>query len=595
MEKIKFIWQYAKPHRKQFSLIFLDVLMYALFMLLGPLIISYIVDNVIAGVPFENAILNDIANQLGGISWLQDNLWVGSLLIVIVYLCTAFAIHKRSVHTGNVSETFARNVRDEMYDHLQKLPFSYHKMKDSGDLIQRSTSDIETIRRFIASQLSEMMFAIINASLAAAILFSRNVKLTLISISMIPILLLVSFIFFKKAKKIFLECDLAESKMTTILQEDLNAMRVVKAFHQEKVEIEKFEESNEEYRGKLYELMHALALFWSCSDLIGQLQILLMVVFGIIMAMNNELTLGTFLIFLMYESTIVWPMRQLGRILADMGKVSVSITRIEEVLHEEMEDLEGGVRPNIKGNIVFQNVCFHYEDDEQHTLKDVSFEVPAHSKVAIMGPTGSGKSSLVHLLSGIYDYDQGSITIDGVELKEIAKSWLREHVQIVLQEPFLFSKTIYENIELANRDAKREDVMSIARLASIHKDIEAFDSGYDTMVGEKGVTLSGGQKQRVAIARTLLSKSPIIIFDDSLSALDTKTDAMIQDALNSLEDPMTMFMITHRVNSAQSADLILVLDQGKLVQKGSHEELLKEDGIYRRIYELQNAGGDDYE
>ncbi|MGX8852714.1 ABC transporter ATP-binding protein [Amedibacillus sp. YH-ame10] len=595
MEKIKFIWRYAKPHRKQFSLIFLDVLMYALFMLLGPLIISYIVDNVIAGVPFENAILNDIANQLGGISWLQDNLWVGSLLIVIVYLCTAFAIHKRSVHTGNVSETFARNVRDEMYDHLQKLPFSYHKMKDSGDLIQRSTSDIETIRRFIASQLSEMMFAIINASLAAAILFSRNVKLTLISISLIPILLLVSFIFFKKAKKIFLECDLAESKMTTVLQEDLNAMRVVKAFHQEKVEIEKFEESNEEYRGKLYELMHALALFWSCSDLIGQLQILLMVVFGIIMAMNNELTLGTFLIFLMYESTIVWPMRQLGRILADMGKVSVSITRIEEVLHEEMEDLEGGVRPNIKGNIVFQNVCFHYEDDEQHTLKDVSFEVPAHSKVAIMGPTGSGKSSLVHLLSGIYDYDQGSITIDGVELKEIAKSWLREHVQIVLQEPFLFSKTIYENIELANRDAKREDVMSIARLASIHKDIEAFDSGYDTMVGEKGVTLSGGQKQRVAIARTLLSKSPIIIFDDSLSALDTKTDAMIQDALNSLEDPMTMFMITHRVNSAQSADLILVLDQGKLVQKGSHEELLKEDGIYRRIYELQNAGGDDYE
>ncbi|MEG0468916.1 MAG: ABC transporter ATP-binding protein [Longicatena sp.] len=595
MEKIKFIWRYAKPHRKQFSLIFLDVLMYALFMLLGPLIISYIVDNVIAGVSFENAILNDIANQLGGISWLQDNLWVGSLLIVIVYLCTAFAIHKRSVHTGNVSETFARNVRDEMYDHLQKLPFSYHKMKDSGDLIQRSTSDIETIRRFIASQLSEMMFAIINASLAAAILFSRNVKLTLISISLIPILLLVSFIFFKKAKKIFLECDLAESKMTTVLQEDLNAMRVVKAFHQEKVEIEKFEESNEEYRGKLYELMHALALFWSCSDLIGQLQILLMVVFGIIMAMNNELTLGTFLIFLMYESTIVWPMRQLGRILADMGKVSVSITRIEEVLHEEMEDLEGGVRPNIKGNIVFQNVCFHYEDDEQHTLKDVSFEVPAHSKVAIMGPTGSGKSSLVHLLSGIYDYDQGSITIDGVELKEIAKSWLREHVQIVLQEPFLFSKTIYENIELANRDAKREDVMSIARLASIHKDIEAFDSGYDTMVGEKGVTLSGGQKQRVAIARTLLSKSPIIIFDDSLSALDTKTDAMIQDALNSLEDPMTMFMITHRVNSAQSADLILVLDQGKLVQKGSHEELLKEDGIYRRIYELQNAGGDDYE
>lgn len=592
MNKVRFIWRFAKPCRKQFLSIFVDVVAYAFFMLSGPIIISYVVDNIIGGAPFDNALVAQIADIFGGAAWLQEHLWVTSIMIIIVYLLTAFAIHKRSIHTGNVSETFARNVRDAMYDHLQKLPFSYHKMKDSGDLIQRSTSDIETVRRFIASQLSEMIYAIINTLLAAVIMWNRNVTLTLISLSLISFILLASFIFFSKAKKIFLECDLSESRMTTVLQEDLNAMRVVKAFHQEQAEIDKFETYNDEYRSKLFDLMHALSIFWSTTDFLGMSQILLMIGFGIMMALQGELSVGTFLVFLLYESTIVWPMRQLGRILADMGKVSVSIGRIEEVLNEQAEDLTSGLQPEIQGNIVFDHVSFHYEDEQQHTLKDISFEVPAHTRVAIMGPTGSGKSSLVHLLSGIHDYDGGSIRIDGIELRDIAKSWLRKHVQIVLQEPFLFSKTIYENIELANRGVKRDMVENMARLASIHNDIESFDQGYETMVGEKGVTLSGGQKQRVAIARTLLSQSPIIIFDDSLSALDSKTDAMIQEALSSLDHPMTMLMITHRVNTARNADCIVMLDEGKIVQQGTHEELLAQEGMYRRIYELQNAGGE---
>lgn len=592
MKNIKFIWRFAKPHQKQFLSIFIDVAAYALFMLSGPLIISYVVDNIIAQKPFENAFLKDIVASIGGVSWLQDHLWVMSLLIIFVYLMTAFAIHKRSIHTGMVSETFARNIRDTMYDHLQKLPFSYHKQKDSGDLIQRSTSDVETIRRFIASQFSEMMFALINTLLAAWILFQRNVMLTLISLSLIPFILLASFLFFTKAKKIFLECDEAESRMTTVLQEDLNAMRVVKAFHQEQKEINKFEECNDAYRKKYFELMHALSVFWSCTDFLGQMQILLMIGAGIWMALSSQLSVGTFLVFLLYESTIVWPMRQLGRILADMGKVSVSIHRIQEVLEEESEDLMHGKTPDIEGAIRFSHVNFQYEDDTRHTLKDVSFEIPAHSRVAIMGPTGSGKSSLVHLLTGIYDYE-GSITIDGVEVKEIAKSWLRKHVQIVLQEPFLFSKPIYENIALANREVEKEMVESMARLASIHNDIVSFDQGYETMVGEKGVTLSGGQKQRIAIARTLLSQSPIIIFDDSLSALDTKTDAMIQESLTQIDHPMTMLMITHRVNTARNADMILMLEDGAIIQQGTHEDLLAQEGMYRRIYELQNALGGD--
>lgn len=595
MNKLAFIWHYARPHQKLIFIIFIDVIIYAFFMLAGPLIISFVIDNVIQGVPLESNMMQQIVDMFGGITWFKEHIWVCALAIVLVYIFTAFAINRRSIHTGNVSETFARNIRDDMYDRLQKLPFSYHKMKDSGDLIQRSTSDVETIRRFLASQLSEMMFALINTIIAACILFSRNVTLTLISISCIPLILIASFIFFSRAKKIFLECDVAESKMTTVLQEDLNAMRVVKAFHQEQSEIDKFEEHNEEYRKKSFELMHALSIFWSCTDFLGQSQILLMIGCGILMALDNQLSVGNFFIFLMYESTIVWPMRQLGRILADMGKVSVSIGRIKEVMKEKPEDLTSGLTPKIKGNIVFDHVSFRYEDGTQHTLRDISFTIEANTRVAIMGPTGSGKSSLVHLLNGIYDYEKGSILIDGVELRDIQKSWLREHIQIVLQEPFLFSKSIFDNIHLASRSSVKEDVMKAARVASIHEDIETFDQGYETLVGEKGVTLSGGQKQRVAIARTLIAKSPIVVFDDSLSALDAKTDAMIQQALLKMDTDMTMLMITHRINSAKKADKILVLEAGRVVQYGTHAQLIAQEGLYQRIYELQNEGGETHE
>ena len=310
-EKIRFVWRYVRPYRYQFVLILLDVAVYSLFMLAAPLIISWMIDNVIKGVPFDNAFLQQLVDMAGGMEALQSHLWIGSALVVGSYLMVAFAINRRSMHAGNVAETLALNVRNDLYDHLQKLPFSYHKSRDSGDLIQRSTSDIETVRRFLANQFSEMLFAILNVTLASLILFSRSVKLTLVSIALIPLILIASYVFFSKAKKIFLECDLAESSMTTVLQENLNAMRVVKAFHQEQHEIDKFEEANDAYRKKYFDLMHALALFWSGTDFLGQMQILVMIVFGIGMALQGELSVGTFFVFVMYESTIVWPLRQL--------------------------------------------------------------------------------------------------------------------------------------------------------------------------------------------------------------------------------------------------------------------------------------------
>ena len=589
MKTIRFLWAHMKPYHYQLLLLVVDVFFYATGMLVAPLIISIVIDHIIPRIPFDEPYLLTISSYFG-MDFVQEQFWIWPCLIVFFYVLVAIAIHLRSMHGGNMSETLALNIRNELYDHLQKLPFSYHKSKDSGDLLQRSTSDIETIRRFFATQISEMFFAILNAAIAITILYYHSPMLTFISISLIPLIMIISFLFFKKIKQVFLVCDQAESAMTTVLHENLNGVRVVKAFHQEKQEVEKFNEKNEIYCNEYYHLLHVISLYWSSTDFLGMMQIVTMVISGIFFALDGQITVGTFFVFMMYESMIVWPLRQLGRILADMGKVSVAVKRIQEVLDEPYEHLEQGNKPEIKGEIVFEHVSFSYPNQEHDVLRDVSFTIPQGATVAIMGPTGSGKSSLMYLLTGIYAYDHGHIYIDGIDLFTIAKSWLRKHIQIVLQEPFLYSKTIYENIRMANPDASKEDVIEVCKMADIHEDIQNFPDGYETMVGEKGVTLSGGQKQRVAIARSLLVKSPILILDDSLSALDTKTDAAIQHALHKQRFNRTMIMITHRITSAMKADFILVLEQGKITQIGTHEELIQQEGLYQRIYQLQQGG-----
>lgn len=590
MKKIKFILNYAKPEGHKLPLIFISVTLYAFGLLLIPLIISFVLDNVINGIEVTNPLMLFVFNLFGGVEIFKEHFWLGSLLIAIIFLMIALGVYLKGVFSGIVSETFTENLRDELYDQLQKLPFSYHKLKDSGDLIQRSTSDIDQIRRFLASQIAEMIFAIMTAVIAITILISINIELTLISFVSLPILIFSSYFFFKKSKHIFLECDLAESKLTTTLQENLAGVRVVKAFNKEIYEVDKFEKVNNEYRVKIYDLMHALAIFWSSTDFVVLMQTFTTLAFGIFMTYEGKITAGEFVIFVTYISSVLWPLRQLGRIIADMGKLSVAVDRISEVLNEEMEDLEAGKEIKIEGNISFKDVNFHYADSNINTLDGISFDIAAKQRVAIMGPTGSGKSSLVSLLTRLYEYE-GSIKIDGVELNTISKQCIRKNVNIVLQEPFLFSKTIYDNISLAKKDARKTDVIRAAEIAHIHDVIEEFDEGYETEVGEKGVTLSGGQKQRIAIARTIINDAPIVIFDDSLSALDTKTDAMIQKELAKMNHKITMLMITHRVSSAMNADKIIVLDQGKIVQVGTHEELCKQEGIYKKINDIQNEGG----
>lgn len=594
MKDLKFIIQYSKPYSYKVFAILIDVMIYVSGLLVAPLILSYMIDNIIQGIPLEAGMVLKVVNFLGGVEHLRNNLWIGGALVIIAYSLVGFGIHRRAQNCGILSETFSENVRNAVYNHMQKLPFSYHKMKDSGDLLQRSTSDIDTIRRFLAGQISELLYSIMIIGLSATVLFSRNVKLAIIALCLTPITFIATAIFYKVSKKVFLECDESEAKMMAVIQENLNGTRVVKAFNQEIYEIEKFEKVNEEFRNKLYKMIHVLAIFWFTCDVIGSIQIFIMVLAGIFMTMNGEITVGTFSVFIAYQSMIIWPIRIIGRIISDMGKISVAIGRIQEVLSEVDEDLESGLQPAIVGDIVFSHVEFTYDDATVATLHDINLHIKPHTKVAIMGPTGSGKSSLIHLLNRIYDANSGDILIDGINIKNINKSWLRKNIQIVLQEPFLYSKTIKDNIGVAT-SSTLEEIRNVAKTASIDHVIEQFDQGYETEVGEKGVTLSGGQKQRVAIARTLMLKSPIVVFDDSLSALDSKTDAAIQKSLNNLDYPVTTLMITHRINSARSADQIIVLDEGRISQVGKHEELVKQEGIYKRIYEIQNEGGDSFE
>jgi ATP-binding cassette subfamily B protein len=404
-----------------------------------------------------------------------------------------------------------------------------------------------------------------------------------------PIVFLYSHFFFKKIQKLFQASDEKESTMTSFLQEALSGVRVIKAFNREKYEMEAFYKQNRTYVDVTYNMIKGLGDYWGISYLICMLGILSVVLTSIFAVRNGEISIGSLYIFITYQSRVVYQIRNLGRILSDFGKVVVSTNRLIEVREEKEEDLESGETPVIKGDVEFKNVSFHYADDpEVEVLQDISFHIKPGQTVAIIGPTGSGKSSLVNLLARLYDVSSGEIYIDGVKIEDINKKHLRRNIGIVLQEPFLFSKTIYDNLSIADPKRDKNDIYKASRIASIHEVIEDFEKGYDTLVGEKGVTLSGGQKQRIAIARTIVNHSPILIFDDSLSAVDTETDAAIRKALHSFDTSATMIIITQRTLSAKDADFIVVIEDGKVSEIGTHEELISREGLYQRIYEIQS-------
>jgi ATP-binding cassette subfamily B protein len=560
-----------------------------LISLVAPLVTRTTVDSIIGDQPMMvPEWIADLISSIGGKSVLAHNLWICGIVLLLLSLFNGFFMYMRGKWTSQASEHAAKNIRDGLFDHLQNLPYDEHVKAETGDWIQRCTSDVETVRRFLAMQLVEIGRTVFLLTAALIIMFSLDIRMTFISMAVVPIVFAFSYMFFSRIRETFRLADEAEGRLSTVLQENLTGIRVVRAFGQQAYEVEKFDGKNREYSELSYKLTRIMAGYWSLSDFLVMFQMGVTLVIGVYWASLGTITLGTLMTFVIYEGMLLWPVRHMGRILTDMGKAQISMGRIQELFDKSREDMnEDGLKPDFDGDIEFKNVYFEYEKGHP-VLNNVSFKVKKGQTVAILGPTGSGKSSLVHLLQRLYDYQDGSITIGGVELKDINKKWLRQHVGIVLQEPFLFSKTLKENIALGRKGANDTDIYEAVRIASIYDVIKSFEKGYETPVGERGVTLSGGQKQRVAIARTLIRNSSVLIFDDSLSAVDTETDAAIRKALKERSKGITTFIISHRITTLSEADLILVLDKGRLVQSGTHDELIKQPGIYQRVWTLQS-------
>ncbi|MBT6152655.1 MAG: ABC transporter ATP-binding protein, partial [Chloroflexi bacterium] len=494
------------------------------------------------------------------------------------------------------SENIARRLRDFLFDHIQRLSFVYHGNTSTGELIERVTSDLDAFRRFIGEQSIGMGRIILMFTINFVALISLNVKLGLVSVIVIPFVLLVSLWFFKKIKVAYEKYQEQEAILSTTLQENLTGVRVVKAFARQDYEIGKFEKTNWEkfLRGKKYISLHSL--FWPLSDIVLGFQLLGGFVYASNLAINAEITTGTYLAYVGLVVWLIWPIRNLGRLIVQTSTGLVSYGRVLEIVKQEREPLLAGkIQPDgpLVGEVSFESIFFEYEDGVQ-VLKDINFTVKPGQIIALLGSTGSGKTSLVNLLPRFYDYSSGSLKVDGQELKDYPRKYMRSQIGIVEQEPFLFSRSIRENITYgAHAGVTETEIIEAAKAAAVHDVILSFPDGYDTVVGEKGVTLSGGQKQRVAVARTLLKNPKILILDDSTSSVDTETEAEIRKALNSLMKDRTTFVIAHRIQSVMIADLILVMDKGEIIQKGTHEELLAIEGTYRKIYDIQTRIDDE--
>lgn len=577
--KIQLILRYFKGAKRYFLAAVLASLITTVFNALTPQIFRFTIDSVLEG--------NDYP-------YLAEHLWIMALILVGVALFSGAAMYVSRYHTAKAGENFAKNMRDALFAHVQKLPMKWHDKHQTGDIIQRCTSDVEVIRNFVVTQLLEVFRTVFLVAVSFSIMVSMNVKLSLIVLLFVPLVVAYSGIFYRLIARRFTDADEAEGALSTVVQENATGVRVVRAFGREKFEMERFREKNDIFANLWIRLGTLSGLYWGVGDLITGLQVVTIIVLGAVEAVHGTITVGEFIAFASYNTTLVWPIRGLGRILSDMSKAGVSFERVDYIIRAAEEAYQEESREeNTTFDIRFSHVNFAYEEGHP-VLSNLDFSIPQGSTLGILGGTGSGKSTLVQLLNRLYELQegQGEITLGGKNIREIPLEWLRNNIGIVLQEPFLYSRTIKENIAASVPDATMEEIRQAAKIACVDDTIMSFPDGYDTLVGERGVTLSGGQRQRVAIARMLLQKAPIMIFDDSLSAVDSQTDAKIRKALSQSCKNATVILISHRITTLMGADQILVLNQGKIQEQGTHEELISREGIYRQVYEIQMSQDD---
>ena len=591
-EKTDMVLTYLRGSRGYFVLALLCACLSMVFNALTPQVIRITVDSILDAEP---ANLPGVIENLIPLEALRAKpltaLWLAAGAVLLCAVLRGVCSYGQRLNLAKGSEGFVKSIRDGLFSHIQHLSYAWHTAHSTGDMIQRCTSDVDVIRNFVCNQLVEVVRTIFLIVLYLSIMFSMNVRLSLIALVFIPIVGLSSGVFYRKISCRFQVADEAEGELTTCAQENLTGVRVVRAFGRERYEVERFEKKNRRFSQLWIQLGKLLSVYWASGTFLTSLQVMVIILAGVGEAVGGDMTLGEFLAFVTYNSSLAWPVRSLGRVLSDMSKAGVSMDRVGYILKapEEQDSPEAGVDP-VQGDIVFDHVTFGYGG--QPVLRDVSFTIPQGSTFAILGGTGSGKSTLVHLLDRLYDLEEGRITIGGVDLRRFQRDHLRRNIGLVLQEPFLFSQTIGENIAATRPQAPEADVRRAAAIACVDDAISEFAAGYDTVVGERGVTLSGGQKQRVAIARMLLRNAPIMIFDDSLSAVDAETDTRIRRALRENLGSATVILISHRITTLMQADQILVLDHGQVAELGTHDQLIQRPGIYQDIYNIQMSSDD---
>ena len=583
--KAKLILRYFHGSRRYFICAAAASLLTTALNAVTPQIFRFSIDQVLGG------------NEYG---FLRERLWIPGLAVVGVAALSGISMFVSRMCTSRAGENFAKNMRDSLFAHVQRLPMSWHDKNQTGDIIQRCTSDVEVIRNFVVTQLLEVFRTVFLIGISFAMMFGMNRKMSLVVLLFVPVVAGYSAVFYRLIARRFTKADEAEGELSTVVQENATGVRVVRAFGREHFEMERFREKNEAFARMWIRLGTLSGLYWGVGDLITGLQVVAVAVLGAAEAVHGNMSVGEFVAFASYNTVLVWPVRGLGRILSDMSKAGVSFERVDYMIQGEEERYQQSCVAGEKGlpqcmDITFSHVSFAYEKGKK-VLDDISFSVSQGQTFGILGGTGSGKSSIVQLLTRLYELDaeenSGCIAIGGIDIRELPLEWLRQNVGMVLQEPFLYSRTIRENIAASAPEATMEEIRQAARIACIDEAIMNFPDGYDTMVGERGVTLSGGQRQRVAIARMLLQKAPVMVFDDSLSAVDSETDSMIRRALKERIKDTAVILISHRITTLMGADRIMVLREGQMEEMGTHAQLVQSHGIYQQIYEIQMSGDD---
>ncbi len=599
MKEVKTLPRYTKAgllgyFLKGSVLLFVSVVVFSFLVTLTnvivPKIIGFTIDCVLRDLPVPEKYKGLVA-LAGGVEYLKANIWVIAVIITAIAALTLVFHYCRMYFNTWANQSLMQRMRNGLFTHIQRLPLEWHNSHNTGDIIQRCTSDADTISNFVSNQILSLFRIVLLLVISVTFMFITDARLAAVALAFVPLLTGYSLFFYFKAGKRFKKCDEEEGVLSTLAQENLTGVRVVRAFGRERYERDKFEKQNTYYTGLWVRLEKFMALYWASSDLIAALQLMLIVVLGSVFCVRGHLTLGSLVEFIAYNTMMIGPVRQLGRIISNLSKAGVALGRIGEIMNAEEEDY-GADEGGLSGAIAFENVSFGYEAGKP-VLKNISFTVPQGTTLGIIGGTGSGKSTVARLLDRLYEADSGEIYIGERKLRDIPRATLRKYIGLVLQEGYVYSRTVGENIAIACDSAAIADIKNAAAAACVDGNIEGFASGYDTVVGERGVTLSGGQKQRVCIARTLMRKTPYIILDDSLSAVDSDTDAAIRASLAKSFKDCTAIIISHRITTVMHADNIIVMDGGRIAESGTHAQLLRKNGIYKRICDLQTALPED--